>query len=623
MKIKKWILGAILALMVAPITNVFAVNTQDFYFRDFTGDYYLSKDEDNISHLKVVESVTVVFPNYKQNKGICRQIPFTNQNGANITLPSLTRSNIKVTRNGEVEPIYSIETDDGYYNVCTGTDEYVLGEQTYTFEYEFTKVVTEFNENGQEWQELYWDTNGNGATQKFNKVTARVHLADAEWWTGESWCYVGRYGENGQDRCTMTEIEDGMEFASVGLAAHENLTFDMELKPGTFAVPEPEKNYFYVWTLAVLIGLAVVAILLSARKFAKTREKARYYKELFVKPEYQPNAKYSLPEMAEIYIGKKKDIKVAMLLELVVKRKIEFKKGDKKKWSIIVTDANGIGEEYLDLLTILNNGTKPASGDEIALKNRTASSKLVALKKSMDNKILEDLKRDKLVEDKYKIGAGQHTKISSILATMIIMVPVVVMICLTILGMLEKVFNKSGAYGGEMVMAGYFFPISLTIIILAVFVCVMLVDSAQKYEKHTKLGLEMSRYMDGLKLYIGMAEAERIKMLQSVRGADMSAEGIVRLYEKLLPYAAVFGLEESWMNEMKKYCEVEEIKEPDYLLTGIAVAEIARTVRTASNIVNTSAIMSSSGGGMSSGFSGGGGGGFSGGGGGGGGFGGR
>ena len=129
--------------------------------------------------------------------------------------------------------------------------------------------------------------------------------------------------------------------------------------------------------------------------------------------------------------------------------------------------------------------------------------------------------------------------------------------------------------------------------------------------------------MDGLKLYIEMAEADRMAMLQSVKGTDISAEGIVKLYEKLLPYAAVFGLEESWMNEMKEYCKVEEIEEPDYLMTGFAASDLSRTMHMASNYANTATTMSSSGGSSSSGFSGGGGGGFSGGGGGGGGFGGR
>ncbi len=621
MRIKRLICGALLALAISPIANVFA-GVNDFYFEDFTGDYYLSKDAEGISHLKVVESVTAVFPDYKQNKGICRQIPFTNQDGANITLPNLTRSNIKVTRNGAIEPIYSIEKDDGYYDVCTGTDEYVLGTQVYKFEYEFTKVVTEFEKDGREWQELYWDTNGNGATQKFNKVTARVHLEDTDWWTGESWCYVGRYGESGQNRCEMTKLEDGMEFTAMRLSSYENLTFDMELKPGSFVVPEPEKNYAYVWILIGLIAICVVVVLLAVRKFMKTREKAKYYKGLFVKPEYQPNAEYSLPEMAELYLGKKKDAKVAMLLELVVKHKIELVKGEKKKWSINVKSLSDVGDEYIDLLSILNGGSRVEAGDTIEIKSRVASSKLVALKKAMEEKVEDNLEKDGLATDKWRYGVKSGGFLNAVVLT-VIMTPVTVAMSVFVLVVLEDLLGLSGDYGGKMVFAEYFYKVALAMIVVTVFVVAWFSGEAKKYAAYTFKGLEMSCYMEGLKLYISMAEAERMKMLQSVEGADISPEGIVKLYEKLLPYAAVFGLEESWMNEMKKYCEVKEITEPDYLMTGIAVSEISRTMRMASDIARTSTVMASSGGGSSSGFSGGGGGGFSGGGGGGGGFGGR
>ena len=130
-KICAFLIAMIATLMTVPVY----AGVNDFYFSDFTADYYLTKDAEGVSRLKVVENVTAEFPNYNQNKGICRYIPFTNQDNANVTLPHLTRSDIKVTRNGQVEPIYSIEKEAGkttnYYSVCTGTDEYVLGSQTY------------------------------------------------------------------------------------------------------------------------------------------------------------------------------------------------------------------------------------------------------------------------------------------------------------------------------------------------------------------------------------------------------------------------------------------------------------------------------------------------------------
>ena len=615
-------LVAILILMISSLWVIpVAADVNNFYFSDFTGDYYLSKDTEGISHLKVVESVTAAFPDYNQNKGICRQIPFTNQNGKNITLPDLNKTNLKLTRNGVIEPIYSIEREGGYFNVCTGTDEYVTGEQVYVFEYDFDKVVTEFNENGKEYQELYWDTNGNGARQRFDKVTARLHFEDAGVWSGKSWCYVGKYGESGQNRCTITKINDGVEFGAQNLKSFENLTFDVELMPDSFVVPAPEKNYTYVWLMVALVALCVVWLMWLVWKYIKSSEKRNFYKGLFVKPEYQPDSNYDLTEMAEIYLGKKKDAKVAMLLEMVVKKKIELIKGEKKDWSILVKE--DVENEYGDLLAILNNGDRANKGDTIKVEQHTASKRLVTLKTAMQTKILEALKRDGLVEAKYHFGDSDKRGISNIIVTTMVVVPFVAIIGIFLLKIMDSWWGLDETYGGEIVFVEYFYQVALVAIIITVALSVFLIDKTREYAKHTKKGLEASKYMEGLKLYIGMAEAERLKFLQSVDGADVSDKGIVKLYEKLLPYAAVFGLEESWLKEMKEYCEVREVEEPDYLLAGIAASEITRSLHNAASYATTATVMSSSGGGSSSGFSGGGGGGFSGGGGGGGGFGGR
>jgi uncharacterized membrane protein YgcG len=356
----------------------------------------------------------------------------------------------------------------------------------------------------------------------------------------------------------------------------------------------------------------------------KTRSNAKYYKALFVKPEYQSHKEYSLPEMAELYLGKKKDAKVAMLLELVVNKKIELKKGEgKKKWSIIVNNLDGVEREYLELLAILNGGTRPNVEDVVEIKSRSATSRLIALKKSMEKKVEEDLKKDGLTTDKWKYGTHNGDGFGSVIASTIIGSIVMGMIGIMVIATFSEVLGLDATYGGRMVFGEYFFTVAAVMIVITVFISSWLSQISNKYKDFTNKGLEMSRYMDGLKLYISMAEADRMKLLQSVEGVDTSPEGIVKLYEKLLPYAAVFGLEESWMEEMKEYCKVEEIEEPDYLMHGIIVSDLSSGLRSAASYVNTSTVMSSSGGSSSSGFSGGGGGGFSGGGGGGGGGGGR
>ena len=599
-----------------------AKDVNNFYFESFLGDYYLSKDEEGVSRLKVKEEVTAVFPDYNQNKGICRQIAYTNQGGVNTTLQNLSRTNLTLTRNGVSEPIYSIEKENGYYNVCTGDESYVTGRQVYVFEYEFVRVVTEFDG----YQELYWDTNGNGATQRFDKVTARVHF-DPEVYAGENWCYVGRYGETGEGRCVATATRDGVEFTAKNLSAYENLTFDLLLKPGAFVVPEPDKSYVAV----ILAGMVVVAcgllLIFPIRKFLRTREKRQYYKGLFVKPEYQPHEKYGLSEMVTIWMGKKKNEKVAVLLDMIVQKKIAIykvreKKRGKQQWGIRVLKLDAMTPEEVDLIRILKGGGTVGAKDDFEVKKHTATSSLVELGRKFDSATVSQVKADGLATEKFTV----NSKTASVAGTVFgVWIPLMIVIAVAAVvtwdrGMLN--LNLNGL-GKEIILAKESVIVAVVTVVATITVWAVLSGVSRRYEVRTKEGLLASRYMDGLKLYIEMAEAERMKVLQSVEGADTSAEGVVRLYEKLLPYAAVFGLEESWMNELSKYYEMAEVTEPDWYRSGITPTDMIAMSHLMSDYSRMATVMASSSGSSSSGGSGSFGGGFSGGGGGGGGFSGR
>jgi uncharacterized membrane protein YgcG len=71
----------------------------------------------------------------------------------------------------------------------------------------------------------------------------------------------------------------------------------------------------------------------------------------------------------------------------------------------------------------------------------------------------------------------------------------------------------------------------------------------------TAKGVEVRDILRGLKLFITMAEADRIKALQSPHGSltekiDTGDNAqLVKLYEKLLPYAMLFGLEKDWIKQ--------------------------------------------------------------------------
>ena len=68
-------------------------------------------------------------------------------------------------------------------------------------------------------------------------------------------------------------------------------------------------------------------------------------------------------------------------------------------------------------------------------------------------------------------------------------------------------------------------------------------------------GAETVDYLLGMKMYLELAEKDRFAVLQSATGAERvdttDGKQIVKLYEKLLPWAVIWGIEESWARELE------------------------------------------------------------------------
>lgn len=599
-------------------------SVNSFSFEDFTADYYLSKAPDGSSRLKVVEKFVALFPRSNQNHGITRVIPYTNQDGKNLTLPSDSSLDIKLKRNRIDERPYKIEPGDGYFTVYIGDpDQYVHDRQTYELEYEFRNVITNPGDNSN-YQELYWDTNGNDWSQSFSRVTARIHLIGEDVqnsFTGNSSCYVGKYYERGGERCLVNEINDGIEFKSYDLSARENLTFDLEFKNHTFVIPAKTYDYrVLAMTIAELIlGIIVIAAIVYIHR--QTKAKREYYQSLFIVPEYAPPSGFTVAEMAANYVGKGTIIssKVATLMELAVSHKIILAKvGTEKKpqWTVQVLSTD-ISPEQTDVLKILTGrNTDLKTGQEILIKTRNVNSTLLELDRSYAKHIETSLLKSGLKEAKNthkKLSSSLKNSLCGILTTFGILW-IMGVICI-LLFMFEDIPSYVTLYGG--------IGLIVVMVVIAMSIAIMSLWAGAHYEKfytHSEKGLKYSRYLEGLKLYIKMAEKDRIEFLQSVKGVDISPQGIVNLYEKLLPYAVIFNLETSWIKEMSKYYEMEDVSNPMWYASGavFSTKDFNNAMRSVNSTVST-AIQHSSTSGSSSGFSGSGGGGFSGGGGGGGG----
>ena len=133
----------------------------------------------------------------------------------------------------------------------------------------------------------------------------------------------------------------------------------------------------------------------------------------------------------------------------------------------------------------------------------------------------------------------------------------------------------------------------------------------------TDKGLVLRRYLAGLKMYIGVAEAERLQMLQSPEGAEKvqvnasNEKQLVKLYERVLPYAVLFGQEKKWSAQLGQYYE-QVGEQPDWYSGQGAfnAAAFAAGMNSLSSVASSASDYSStSGGSTGGGFAGGGGGG--------------
>lgn len=609
-------------------TSVFAENppisgnsANNFNFKSFSADYYLEKDQNGISKLHVVETLVAEFPDYNQNHGITRIIPYIFESGLgkhlNVKDSNYQNLNLKISRNNNPEPWFVSEKSLSDFTINIGsTDSYVRGEQTYKIEYDLENVIGEYPDSN--FQEFYWDANGNGWHQSFDSITATIHLSNdtTSSWIGDFSCYVGKYGVGGEEstsRCVIEKSESTIKFSAENLLPTETLTFNIGFKEKSFKIPEPEKSYiiifYFIGELAVIIFLGLLTI-----KSTKTaRENKNFYKSIFEKPEYEAPKDLTIQESAALSIKPLSSENVATLVNFAVNGKIELIKGKKKifggnEWRVKIISLEKISDTEKNILDLLNRGKPVRENDIIVIKKQKYNSSASSLAYSIKGKVKNSLKDKKFFSSTNPNRKAIASIAFSILLT--VMTP-------TILIEITGTSSAKLLVGEELLSICFGLPLTFTILNIILYVSIL-----SKYSKYTKSGLKKVKELEGLETFIRMTEKDRLAFFQSVETADVSHQGIVNLYEKLLPYAILFGVEKTWLKELNKYYKFEDVRDTYWYHNGIIFAPTdlrAFSTSTMTSINSVSASSASSTSSSSSSFSGGGGGGFSGGGGGGGG----
>jgi uncharacterized membrane protein YgcG len=585
----------------------------DFEFASFDALYELSRADDGRSRLRTVETFVAVFPDFDQNRGIRRAL-VTDYKGHSTGLDM-----VSVTDENGVPRSYEVATDDeGFTTVTIAVPEgqFVYGEQTYVIEYTQTDVTatsTDLVDNVTR-DEFFWDTNGTGWRQPFGEVNATLRVSSEirSALTGEAYCYYGYEGAT--DQCQITSVGDGEFEASVSdLFGGQNMTIVVSFDQGTFAGAP-------FWTYVPILALLAIALTLFGLIFALVTR--------FVFWRDAPGrgtiiAQYEGPEGLGMFVaaniaGKKNKGMAASIVDLAVQKNLrilEHDQGWSKVFGVQKLSSAGLApdeQRVMGALFSINpfsmGGILPGLRNIFSVGGTTPTplpepeGEVRWLTKGDTVLGQQVVALTKAVEKEVEAG-GLRRKPSW--KPMLITLGAFILAGILLIG--QSVFG-----GGETSII-----ISVVGLNILPWVAILSLAALGRRRPLTTKGAELREHLEGLREFIRVAEADRLQMLQSVSGAERvtTSDGaaIVKIYEKLLPYAVIFGLEKEWANEIAKYYDTTQ--PPDWYSgsNGFAIGAFAAGIGSLSSSVSTSysgsSGSSSSGGGGGGGSSGGGGGG--------------
>ncbi|RZS59117.1 putative membrane protein DUF2207 [Microcella putealis] len=589
--------GAVLIGVAAPLgaapgsAPAAHANVDNFTFDSFDVEYTLDRDAEGRATLTTVETLVARFPEFDQNRGIRRTLPASYQ-GRPTGLEV-----ISVTDESGTPRPFEVESSDSVTSVVSAVPEgqFVRGVQTYVITYTQRDTVDAFTSTNAE--ESYWNLNGTDWAQPFGSVTGTVQLGEglADALTGGAFCYQGVAGST--ERCDIAIDGDVVTVSSTrALGPYENVTVAIGFTPGTFTLYDRSPTasiFFWMLMAAVLSALVVVARALWLRV---TRFRDAPGRPVIV-AEYVPPEGVDLVEAALLLHRRKRAI-ASEIIDLAVQGRIRIVEQDtgrgRSSWRLELVSILGASDYELRLMQFFFGVTlEPGSTHMLSAQSTTLNTTLA--------RWLSEVSGD--------IERKRHWRRT---------VPARHAVLLSIGG-----FAAAGA--------SFVFWVDLTEegrdpgwAFIGVALCVVaaiVTTGVLSRRPLTVAGAEIHDHLEGLDEYIQLAEADRMRVLQSPEGALREPVDVtdrsqrLRLTERLLPWAVLFGHEKEWAEQLGTF--YPEGDSPSWYrgTRPFSAAAFAAGVGSVSSTMSSSYSGTSSSGGSSGGGSSGGGGGGGGGGG--------
>lgn len=524
-----------------------SADVNDFTIPNFSADYYLSRDMAKTSSLDVVEKIDAQFPDYDQNHGILRAIPRSYQ-GHTVSLK------VNSVKNGSGSLLnYTIYNQNDNLVLKIGNpDQYVQGRQTYVVSYSMRNVANILADH----EELYWDVNGDQWAQPMGAVNAKIHIPSGllSQLQDRQTCYAGFYGVNSSDTCSIsresTSTETVISATASNLQPNQTLTFVLGFNRGAFVLGPEIAHEKLVRKIKIIAAVTVITLLpLIAFMFMFSRWR-RFGNDPrgrgVIVPQYAPPKGFNVLS-SDFVLSQKMGPKTfsAAIIELAVNRYVTIYETKHKKalrrdttdYELeLIKDPAGLPSELKQVSDMVF--TTGSAGERVKLadikKSTTRSVELYEQMRKLEDSLASSLhvlgyfvKNPKKIRNGYRAWAIAifFLAFASIFAAFSISAWI---------GALS-----AGLMSASLIVFGFSFVMPA----------------------RTETGVQVHDDLLGLKDYIKLAEADRLKFLQSPQSAERVSDPAefnpktpsekIKLFEKLLPYAMLFGLEKDWAKQFK------------------------------------------------------------------------
>lgn len=488
------VLGVILVLP----SKTFA---QDYNYTDyvnvFNSDVILNQD----ASISIKESIDYHFTFARH--GIYREIPINYKTAGSFTRPTLLKLNdLYYFRTGFPNSKYNTyerEYSNGYATFKIGDgDTTITGDYTYVLDYKLTYAINYFDDH----DELYINITGTGWDVPINSVVANVTVPGK---ITNKLCYTGATASTASN-CTFTELgENKLTVKADSLGVYEGLTVVLSMPKGTVAdTTSQQRTQAIIANLGIFLPiLAIIGVIIASTKVNKN-------KKITVIPNFDVPKGWNPLRGGFIYKnGLPSNIITAQIINLAINKYIKIKQVSKKEYELIKTDKSA-----------------PTDAEERILYDGLFSEKDTVSLKSLSTKFYSTVATLKASTEKRLYSEEYYSNTQ------------------------KSISNKFGFLGiigiilcfvSVMLFANYaamswFFGLLISFIIITIF--------GFSIDKRSATGNEMYYELEGLKMYINTAEKHRIEFHDNPKK-------YLGVFEQLLPYAMIFGLEKKWAKEFE------------------------------------------------------------------------